>query len=160
MKQTLNILKDKVVVLLVLFVVMSDQIVKRIVSHFADVLPFDIIKGVFSIYLVNNTGGAFGIFRNVPYVFLIIPFFVSIFIIFLLIRLNKNIKLTGHYIYDKIALSLILAGALSNFYDRLRFGYVIDYLDFKVWPVFNIADIAISTGVILLCAAVFFKKKS
>ena len=51
---------------------------------------------------------------------------------------------------DLVAFSLILGGALGNLIDRLRFGYVIDFLDFRIWPVFNIADSAITIGIILL----------
>jgi signal peptidase II len=49
-----------------------------------------------------------------------------------------------------LALGLILAGALGNLIDRVIFGYVIDFLDFQVWPVFNLADSAITVGAVLL----------
>lgn len=49
-----------------------------------------------------------------------------------------------------ISLSFILAGALGNLIDRLRLGYVIDFLDFRIWPIFNVADSAITIGAILL----------
>lgn len=47
-------------------------------------------------------------------------------------------------------MGLILGGALGNLLDRLRLGYIIDFLDFRVWPVFNLADSAITVGIILL----------
>ena len=52
---------------------------------------------------------------------------------------------------------LVIAGALGNLYDRLRFGYVIDFLDLRVWPVFNVADTSICIGVFLVLLS-FFRK--
>ena len=57
-----------------------------------------------------------------------------------------------------IALTLILGGAIGNLIDRVRLGYVIDFLDFKVWPVFNIADSVITIGAILLICTLFSSK--
>ncbi|MBU1999204.1 MAG: signal peptidase II, partial [Candidatus Omnitrophica bacterium] len=56
---------------------------------------------------------------------------------------------------DRLAFLLILAGALGNLYDRIFFGYVIDFLDLRVWPVFNVADSAITIGALLLGYSVF-----
>lgn len=53
------------------------------------------------------------------------------------------------------AYALVIAGALGNLYDRLRYGYVVDFLDFRVWPVFNVADISISVGVGLIILSLF-----
>ena len=59
----------------------------------------------------------------------------------------------------QVALSMILAGAVGNLYDRIRYGYVIDFLEFYIgdyrWPSFNVADSAISTGVVLLALEIF-----
>ncbi len=57
-----------------------------------------------------------------------------------------------------ISLSFILAGALGNLIDRLFLGYVIDFLDFRIWPVFNVADSAITVGAILLGYSILKKK--
>jgi signal peptidase II len=50
----------------------------------------------------------------------------------------------------KTGLGLVLGGAIGNFIDRIRLGYVVDFIDFRVWPVFNIADSAVTIGVIML----------
>lgn len=50
----------------------------------------------------------------------------------------------------KFAYGLVLGGALSNFLDRILYGYVIDYIDIRIWPVFNLSDLCISTGVALI----------
>lgn len=102
-----------------------------------------IIKGVFHITLIHNRGAAFGILKNQILLFV----FTSIFAIILIYFNLKNNRYKKSY---SIFLSLILAGALGNLIDRLFFGFVIDFLDFRIWPVFNIADSAITIGAILL----------
>ncbi|MFH1198624.1 MAG: signal peptidase II [Candidatus Omnitrophota bacterium] len=104
-----------------------------------------VIKGIFHISLVHNRGAAFGILKNqVPLLILTAVFAVAL--IYFNIKKNKVKKLT----LEKIALGLILAGAIGNLIDRIYFGYVIDFLDFRIWPVFNVADSAITIGAILL----------
>jgi len=56
-------------------------------------------------------------------------------------------------ILSKIALELIMGGTIGNFIDRIAYGYVIDYVNLRMWPVFNLADTALTTGVILLIVA-------
>ena len=110
-----------------------------------------IIKGIFHITLVHNRGAAFGILKNQIPLFIVTSLFAVILIYF---NLKKNRQSKSY----SIALSLILAGALGNLVDRLFFGYVIDFLDFRIWPVFNVADSAITIGAILLGYSILFKK--
>lgn len=110
-----------------------------------------IIKGIFHITLVHNRGAAFGILKNQIPLFIITSLFAIILIYF---NLKENRQSKSY----SIALSLILAGALGNLVDRLFFGYVIDFLDFRIWPVFNVADSAITIGAILLGWSILFKK--
>ncbi len=104
-----------------------------------------VINGVFHITLVNNRGAAFGLLKNQLYLF-ITASVGAIILITLSLKKQRGRRL-GIY---SLSLSLILAGALGNLIDRLVFGSVIDFLDFRVWPVFNIADSAITVGAILL----------
>ncbi len=107
-----------------------------------------VIKGIFHITLVHNRGAAFGILKNQVPLFI----FTSIFAIILVYySLKKNIQQKTY----TVSLTLILGGALGNLIDRLFFGYVIDFLDFRIWPVFNIADSAVTIGAILLGWSVF-----
>jgi signal peptidase II len=101
--------------------------------------------------LVYNRGAAFGMLKNQLFFFVLISFFVILFI-FLHLK-NKKIPL----LY-KISLSLILAGSVGNLIDRLRFGYVIDFLDLRFWPVFNLADSALTIGALLLSWEILFSK--
>jgi signal peptidase II len=104
-----------------------------------------LIKGVFYLTLISNRGAAFGLFKGQVLLFASI----SILAVVLIGQALRKNRLAGHSFHN-IALSLILAGAVGNLIDRLRLGYVIDFLDFRVWPVFNVADSAITIGAVLL----------
>jgi signal peptidase II len=129
---------------IVLITLSLDQLTKFLVTKNLSLnqsLP--LIKGAFHLTLVHNRGAAFGILKNQVPLFIFTAIF-SVFLIFLNLKNNKNRK------FYNISLALILAGALGNLIDRLFFGYVIDFLDFRIWPVFNVADSAITVGAILL----------
>lgn len=134
------------------FVIIIDQITKAIAKTYLKVgESFPIINKAFSLTLVQNTGAAFGLFKNQAAFFILVSVIAIIFIIF---SLSKK-KITSY-----LPLALILGGAIGNLIDRLRFpGYVIDFLDFKVWPVFNVADLCISIGAFLLFLLIIRGKK-
>ena len=116
-----------------------------------------IIENLFQLTLIHNPGGVFGLFRRSgPFLFVII----SILIITLLLFFWKKL-LPGKGFSGKLSLGLVMGGALGNLVDRLRFGYVIDFLDFSLrghhWPVFNLADLGITTGVAIICYKIFRK---
>ena len=81
------------------------------------------------------------------------PLLIAIILIWRALKSNRYSKTYT------IALSLILAGALGNLIDRLLYGYVIDFLDFRVWPVFNVADSAITIGAVILGWVILFNKE-
>lgn len=136
-------------------VVALDQLTKMYITmNFRLHESFPVIKDIFHITYVRNTGAAFGIFRDANITFRTIFFLslppIAMLVIFFLLKASPD--------KDKIqnlALSMVFAGALGNYIDRLRFQYVIDFLDFhykQVWsyPAFNVADMSIVCGVILL----------
>lgn len=140
-----------------------DQLVKLYVhTQFRLGESVPVISGFFNLTYVRNFGAAFGFlaeshpsFREI--FFLAMPP-VALLIILLILR-GVNDRDTKQI----IALSSIFGGAIGNYIDRLRFRYVIDFLDFHVggrwsWPAFNIADAAIVGGVILLLILMFFEK--
>ncbi|HAZ08084.1 MAG TPA: signal peptidase II [Elusimicrobia bacterium] len=106
-----------------------------------------IIKNVFHMTLVHNTGIAFGLFKDQGIVFIIIPVIAVILLIFNIFYYKNNKELSRTYI---LGFSLILGGAIGNLVDRINYGYVIDFIDFRFWPVFNIADSAITIGAIII----------
>ena len=127
-------------------VILSDQFSKL---FFSQVLilgePLVVVKGFFYLTLVHNRGGAFGILKG----WLPLFFLISLFTIGIVWKALEKEKARMFSAYS-CALSLIVAGGIGNLIDRVRFGYVVDFLDFRVWPVFNIADSAITIGAILL----------
>ena len=104
-----------------------------------------LIRGVFHITFVRNTGAAFGLLKSQPHLFVIIAFLAISFMGYLLVKKPAFLRSA-----DRFALSLILGGTAGNLTDRLRFGHVIDFLDLRIWPVFNIADSAITAGAVIL----------
>lgn len=114
-----------------------------------------IIRGVFHITLVHNRGAAFGILKNQLLLF-IATSVVAVGLIFASLKKHASPKVT----VEKIALNLILAGALGNLIDRVRYGYVIDFLDLRIWPVFNVADSAITIGATMLVCAIFWETRA
>ncbi|MFC1510721.1 signal peptidase II, partial [Candidatus Omnitrophota bacterium] len=143
-----------------LFIIIADRFTKHFFMNmlsFGESLP--IIRNVLHFTLVHNTGIAFGFFKNQGIVFIIIPVVACVLLIFNMYYYRKsNEALDSLYIF---AFSLILGGAIGNLYDRIVFGHVIDFIDFRVWPVFNIADSAITVGAFIIaikCFQVSIKK--
>ena len=112
-----------------------------------------VIDGFFNITYVRNTGVAFGVFSSIssPVKSIILSGFAMLAAA-LVIAYSFRTPLRNRLL--QVALALILGGALGNLYDRLAYGYVVDFLEFYVrsysWPSFNVSDSAISIGVILL----------
>jgi signal peptidase II len=139
--------------LLVLLTLLFDRWTKSINSRLDLNQSISVIDGLFDITYVRNTGVAFGIlntFSSPAKVVLLSVFTIgaaAIVIIYSLHSPARNRVLQA-------ALSLILGGALGNLYDRIHYGYVIDFLEIYFrnyhWPAFNLADSAISAGVVLL----------
>lgn len=106
--------------------------------------PFPEFAHLFRFTHVSNTGAAFGLFPGGSAFFTIIAIIVAGIILF------YNFSLPGGHTLLRLALGLQLGGALGNLIDRFRLGHVTDFLDFGPWPVFNLADTSIVTGVIVL----------
>lgn len=133
----------------VAFVVFLDRITKVFFSNLLSLgesLP--IIRNTIHMTMVHNTGIAFGLFKNQGIVFIIIPLIAIVLLIYNIYYYKHNDqKLSRLYI---VAFSMILGGAIGNLIDRIAYGYVIDFLDFRIWPVFNIADSAITVGALII----------
>jgi signal peptidase II len=131
--------------LIALTVLLIDQLSKGIVTKTMELgQSIPVIANVFHITYWRNPGAAFGILAYRTEFFIIIGTLVAVGIIIALLKLPPGKHLL------KVALAMLLGGAIGNLIDRVRIGYVIDFFDFRIWPVFNIADSAIVIGVILL----------
>lgn len=149
-------------IFLVLFILLLDRWTKWLIDTrllLNQTIP--VIDGFFNITYVRNTGVAFGILDSVQSsmkstILAILTVGAIIGVIVYSWRTPLSQKLL------QAALSLILAGALGNLYDRIRYGYVIDFIevyfrDYR-WPSFNVADSAITTGVAFLAIEMFRKE--
>lgn len=130
-------------------VVGLDRLSKIFFSHLLSLgESWVIFRNVLHMTLVHNTGIAFGMFKNQGVVFIIIPLILIALLVYNFYHYKyNNEKLSRIYV---VAVSLIIAGAIGNLVDRILYGYVIDFIDFRIWPVFNIADSAITIGACLL----------
>ena len=135
-------------------ILLIDQLVKFYVE--LTMLPGETIPVAapfFHITFVLNPGAAFGIFRDQQWLFLATAIVFSIAFLVFYERLRRSGVLIH---YGSVALA---AGAVSNLIDRIRIGHVVDFFDFRVWPVFNVADIAIVLGAAAVLWALFIQKK-
>jgi len=139
----------KKLILFIILGVLLDQVIKIIIANTFDLnQSINIIDNFFRLTYVHNYGAAFSILSG-NRIFLIIVTIISLLLIyFLLIKKNNLNKL------ETVIYSLLIAGILGNFIDRIIYGYVIDYLDFNIFgynfPIFNIADTLIVISVIIL----------
>ncbi len=139
--------------------VFIDQIAKHAVlkrMHQGESIP--VINNVFHLTLVYNTGSAFGVLREQNWVLIYASIIAIIGIIFVLLHRPRLYSGTYRYLWY-YALTFILSGATGNLIDRIRLGYVVDFLDFRIWPVFNIADSLITCGVMALLFLLFKKEE-
>ncbi|MEK6892822.1 MAG: signal peptidase II [Nanoarchaeota archaeon] len=100
---------------------------------------------------LTNKGGIFGFFDN-SFIFILVLSFVCLF---LLIYYYSKIKSSN----QRLALIFVISGIIGNFIDRLIFGYTRDFIDLKIWPVFNLADAFTTIGVILFIIFLFKGEK-
>ncbi|SFI16353.1 signal peptidase II [Tindallia magadiensis] len=130
---------------IIFITILLDQLSKRFaVLYLKELEQIPVIEGFFHLRYLENRGAAFGLLQDRQLFFLVITTLIVGWIFWFLVKNpNMNRLLV-------ISLSLISGGAIGNFIDRLFFGYVVDFFDFLVWPVFNIADIAIVIGQVLL----------
>ncbi|MDD5353989.1 MAG: signal peptidase II [bacterium] len=142
-----------ILIIFFLLILLADQYTKLIVQQ--DMIvgqSIPVIHKIFHFTYVQNSGGAFGILRGRTNLFIIISIIVILFIVYFMFKEEKK----DYFV--KVVCAFVLGGAISNLIDRIRLGYVVDFVDFQVWPVFNIADSAISIGMVLLFIRLFFKK--
>lgn len=127
-------------------VVATDQWVKALViARLASGNVVSLFGGFLHLDYTWNTGAAFGFGRSAGGFFAVAAVVVCLGIVLSFRRVVASPLLV------RLALGLILGGAIGNLIDRLRLGHVVDFIDLRWWPVFNLADSAIVCGVVLLC---------
>jgi signal peptidase II len=129
-------------------VVLADQLTKWTVSRelgqARDDHRVELAGRLFALQYVENSGAAFGLFRGQTVV-------LSLVATIVVIALVASYQRARNYSWQLVVgLGLLLGGAVGNLLDRLRLGYVVDFVSISLWPKFNIADSAITLGVILI----------
>lgn len=155
--------KHIIILAITLPVILLDQLTK---AWIIATLPLHevhvVIDGFFNIIHVRNPGAAFGFLAGAAPMFRSI-FFVAVTLAAILLILHYLRTVLGGEFPLIGSLALILAGAVGNLIDRIRFGEVVDFLDVYIgtyhWPAFNVADAAISTGAFLLAILLLTRRK-
>lgn len=137
--------------LIVLFLLGWDIFTKNLAIKYLKFNDPIVVTNFFSLEYIENTGAAFGILPNKQYLFIFIAIIACIF--FLILAVN------GEKILPKIAYVFLLAGAIGNLYDRFKYGFVIDFLNLKGFPVFNLSDLFINLGILIIFYRLFTNKE-
>ncbi|HBQ26163.1 MAG TPA: signal peptidase II [Syntrophomonas sp.] len=136
-----------------LLVLIIDQLSKFwIANNFAPGESQVVLDQILWLTYVQNQGAAFGILSGHSWLF----FICAILVIVILVAINSKQRLPAAM---QMIFGLITAGAIGNLLDRLRLNYVVDFLDLGWWPVFNVADMAIVCGGILLVLKLLWDEK-
>lgn len=138
-------------------VLLADQITKYLVLRNLALgemwNPIGFLRPFVSVTRVSNTGAVFGLFRDYGLFFALVAVVVVVAIIAFYRYLPPRQGLL------RLSMGLQLGGALGNLVDRVRVGSVVDFIDFKIWPVFNLADMAIVSGVSMLAFVLLVSKQ-
>ena len=149
-------------ILITAVVIFLDQLTKfLIVKQMPLYSSIAIIPDFFNLVHYRNSGGAFSLMANSSvnvrfFVFIVLSIVAIFFIMYLFFKIPEEKKML------QVSMAMIFSGACGNMVDRLRFMYVVDFLDFYIkdyhWPAFNVADSSISIGVVIIMFHIFFKK--
>lgn len=139
-------------ILIILSLIGIDQFSKYLaLKYLKGVSSIPIINDVFHLTYVENRGAAFGLFQNNQIIFVVVAMIACIVGLYYLYKKDLNLL-------AKSSIILLISGAIGNMIDRVRLGFVVDYFDFRIiWEyVFNVADVFVVVGTILLCIYILF----
>ena len=131
-------------------VLLLDQFVKSVIQQkMQEGLSIPVLPGIFHITYILNPGAAFGLFEEQQWLFILVAVLLVLGVAVLFRQLLQQPPVM------RFGAALLVGGALGNLMDRIRLGKVVDFWDFRIWPIFNVADIAICVGVGLILLAMF-----
>lgn len=138
--------------LIVVLITGLDQMVKGIIISHIDLFEkIPVIPGIFDITHIRNDGAAYNLFSQVPILLIVMPALVMLAgLVYMGYAYHKNNPIL------MIAISMVIGGGLGNLLDRITKGYVVDFFDIHIIPVFNVADIFICVGCGLLFIYLIF----
>ncbi|MEE0510561.1 MAG: signal peptidase II [Peptococcaceae bacterium] len=148
MNKTVKFILPYLFAIIVLLVDQGSKALVREQMSLGESIP--VIKNVFHLTYIENTGVAFGMFSGHTNLFVIVSLMVLIGLIVFAWKEGPN-SLLMHY-----GIAMVVAGALGNIIDRIMKASVTDMFDFQIWPIFNVADIAVCVGFGLLVLYIFF----
>ena len=145
--------------LIALLVVAADQLTKMWIRAYSGAQPIFKI-GFFRIIHVQNSGAAFGLFHDQNFILAIVAFIGIILILFFVFYVSRRYPVWSSG-PGTLALGLVMGGTGGNLVDRLSRGYVTDFIDVGAWPTFNVADSAVTVGIILFaCSLLYLSHKA
>jgi lipoprotein signal peptidase len=138
--------------IIIALIIALDQFTKYIIRVSIELnQSVPVIDGIFHITYIHNSGAAFSIFENKTLFLVVMQLIViTVALIFLIMKQKQE-----HWCL-LLSVSMIAAGGIGNMIDRIINGYVVDFFDFRIWPIFNIADISVCIGCGLLIIYMFF----
>ncbi len=137
-----------------LLLILFDQASKWLVqTRMFPMQSIDVIRGLFSITYATNYGAAFGILQSQTLLLIAISLGVIV-----TVWINRR-KMNEYPRVMQVGLAVALGGAVGNLIDRIRLGFVVDFLNFYLWPIFNVADMAIVIGVGFILWGIFLKDR-
>src|SRR3989338_1300869 len=144
--------KNIIILSTALILVLLDQLAKFLVrQNFQLSQSIPVIKNILHLTYITNTGSAFGLFKGFNLFFILFSTIVIFVVLHNLKKIKENEKLL------QFAIGLLFGGTIGNLIDRIAYGAVIDFIDFRIWPVFNVADSAVTISVILLVVLLWKK---
>lgn len=143
-----------IAIIAVILGVALDQFTKYLAITYIQGNTITLIEGVFQFRYLENRGAAFGMLTNQQWFFLIITLLTLCIVTFVYVKLPRN----KHFTPLRICMITLVAGAIGNMIDRIRYGYVVDFLYFQLidFPIFNVADIFATLSTITLIALFVF----
>lgn len=140
-----------VAIFICLLIILVDRISKSIILKLDEGTSIPIINNIFHITFIYNTGAGFGTFQNAA-------FFLTLFSVVILVGAIYYF-LKARSLNLRIMISVLIAGIIGNLIDRILYGKVIDFIDLRIWPIFNIADMAITLGILSIIAYLWVNDK-
>lgn len=142
------------IMIFIFVIVLVDQLSKFYIQEtMTPGMSLPVVADLFHITYILNPGAAFGILENQRTLFILIAALLLISFVYYYPKLRSD------RLSLKIGATLLVGGAAGNLIDRIQTGYVVDFIDFRIWPIFNVADMAIVGGVgVMICAMLFMDK--
>ncbi len=143
-------------IIIIVLLVLADQLTKLLIwAPIPKDGTIEVLPGILNFSKVENTGASFGIFQGMQVFFIVMTIIVLVAAVYIMIRYRDK-----HSRFIRVLIAVLFSGALGNLIDRMAFGYVRDFIDFRLfnfWTyVFNIADAALVIGAILLGIYILF----